>query len=154
MAKKYSKDKVPSKSRLPSARWIVLVVFVLAIIVRGIYLYDSSDNPTFSTPIVDSQTYDSLAWILASGRPITREFFWQPLFYPLFLALVYKLSYFSILWVKIIQAVLGAVTAVLVYRIGEKIFGRGVGLLAGVMTAVYMPLVFFETDLSFYRFLG
>lgn len=147
MAKKHHKQKVQNKSRLPSARWIGLGVFLLALLVRGVYLYDSSDSPTFYTPIVDSQTYDGLARGLAEGLPMTNEFFWQPLFYPLFLAVVYGLSNFSILCVKIIQVVLGALTAVFSFRLSEKIFGRGVGLLAGVITAIYMPLVFFETEL-------
>jgi len=119
----------------------------LALLVRGFYLYESRANPTFATPIVDSRTYDGLARQLAEGQPITSEFFWQPVFYPLFLSLVYGLSHFSILWAKIIQAVLGALTSVLTYRLGQRIFGRGVGVLAGLMTAVYMPLVFYETEL-------
>ena len=147
MAKTLHHNKLPHQFRLPSARRMVLGVFLLAFLMRGIYLLDSGDNPTFLTPIVDAQTYDGLARTLAGGRPITRDFFWQPLFYPMFLALLYKLSNFSLLWVKIIQAVLGSVTAVLTYRLGAKIFGSRTGLLAGVMTAVYMPLVFFETEL-------
>lgn len=119
----------------------------MALCVRGIYLWDSSDNPTFATPIVDALTYDGLARDLVSGQPMTSDFFWQPAFYPWFLAFLYWLGSGSILFVKIVQAVLGAVTAGLTFRIGERIFGRGVGTLAGLMTAVYIPLVFFELEL-------
>jgi hypothetical protein len=34
-----------------------------------------------------------------------------------------------------------------VYRLGEKLFGRTAGIWAGVITAVYMTLVFFEGEL-------
>jgi tetratricopeptide (TPR) repeat protein/4-amino-4-deoxy-L-arabinose transferase-like glycosyltransferase len=124
-----------------------LGVFLLAALVRGIYLYDSSDNPTFRVPIVDAMTYDQMARGVVEGRGITEEFFWQPVFYPLFLSAVYRLSDCSILWAKVIQMALGSITCVLVYRLGTKLFGRSAGILAGVITAVYMPLVFFEGEL-------
>jgi Flp pilus assembly protein TadD/4-amino-4-deoxy-L-arabinose transferase-like glycosyltransferase len=124
-----------------------IVVFCLAFAIRVLYLYDSSDNPTFYAPIVDSLTYDQMARNLAAGGRLTDEFFWQPPFYPLFLTLVYLLSNFSILFAKIIQALLGAFTSVLAYRLGDRLFGRTAGILAGVFTAVYMPLVFFESEL-------
>jgi len=124
-----------------------VAVFLLAVLVRGLYLYDSSDSPTFFAPIVDSLTYDQMARGLLDGRGITREFFWQPMFYPLFLSMVYWLSHSSVIWVKFIQLILGGVTCVLVYRLGQKLFGRPAGMLAGVITAVYVPLVFFEGEL-------
>jgi len=122
-------------------------VFLLAVLVRAVYLYQSSDNPTFRAPVVDSLTYDQMARRVVEGEGITDNFFWQPLFYPLFVSMVYWLSNSSILCVKIVQAVLGAVTCVLAYRVGGKIFGRLAGILAGAITAVYMPLVFFEGEL-------
>jgi tetratricopeptide (TPR) repeat protein len=127
--------------------WLAAAVFLLAILVRGSYLYDSSDSPTFSAPVVDAMTYDEMARNLVKGEGLTTEFFWQPMFYPLFLSAVYWLSNSSILCVKVLQMLLGGLTCVLVYRLGEKIFGRGVGILAGVICAVYMPLVFFEAEL-------
>ncbi|MHC4617685.1 MAG: tetratricopeptide repeat protein [Planctomycetota bacterium] len=127
--------------------WTGLAVFLLAVGVRGLYLYDSSDNPTFYAPIVDSLTYDQMARGLLGGTGLTHEFFWQPPFYPLFLSLVYRLSNCSILWVKLAQMILGSVTCVLAYLLGAKLFGRREGILAGVITAVYIPLVFFEEQL-------
>jgi tetratricopeptide (TPR) repeat protein len=122
-------------------------VFLLALCVRGLYLYDSSDNPTFSAPIVDSLTYDQMARGLTENGELTQEFFWQPSFYPLFLSVVYWFSDGSVLWVKVLQAILGSLACVLVYRLGKELFGGPAGILAGVITAVYMPLVFFEGEL-------
>jgi tetratricopeptide (TPR) repeat protein len=122
-------------------------LFLLALCVRGVYLYESSDNPTFSAPIVDSMTYDLMARKAVEGAGITDEFFWQPSFYPLFLSAVYWFSNGSILCVKVLQVILGSLMCVLVYRLGKELFGGPTGLLAGVITAVYMPLVFFEGEL-------
>ncbi|UCE99970.1 MAG: glycosyltransferase family 39 protein, partial [Planctomycetota bacterium] len=141
-------EKKPLKKIIRSeGTGIGLAIFLLAALVRAVYLYDSSDNPTFFAPIVDSLTYDQMARELVNGGSLTHEFFWQPLFYPLFLSLVYKLSSSSILVVKIVQAILGCLTSVLVYVLGKKLFGKRAGVLAGVITAIYIPLVFFEGEL-------
>ena len=147
MAGKPPLESANKKQGLLAWRWLGLVVFLLALLVRGFYLSDSRDNPTFQTPIVDSQTYDGLARRLAAGQPMTSEFFWQPVFYPLFLSLVYWLSHSSILWAKIIQAILGAFTALLTYRLGQRVFGKAEAAVAAILVAVYMPLVFYETEL-------
>ena len=96
--------------RTTTGIWLGVAVFVLAILVRGLYLYESSDNPTFRAPVVDSLTYDQMARRLAGGEGLTPDFFWQPLFYPLFLAAVYRLTDFSFPAVKVIQMILGGVT--------------------------------------------
>jgi tetratricopeptide (TPR) repeat protein len=126
---------------------VALLVFLLAAFVRAAYLYDSSDNPTFFAPIVDSLTYDQMAKGLLKTGSLMHEFFWQPLFYPLFISLIYKLSNSSILAVKIVQALLGSVTSVLAYFLGKKLFSKTAGVLSGVFVALYMPLVFYDGEL-------
>ncbi|MHC4156480.1 MAG: tetratricopeptide repeat protein [Planctomycetota bacterium] len=127
--------------------WLGVGVFAFALLVRGIYLYESSDNPTFRAPVVDSLTYDQMARGMVKGSGITEDFFWQQLFYPLFLSSVYFFSGSSIVFARVAQALLGAVTCVLTYRLGLRIFGRTAGILAGLMVALYGPLVFFEAEL-------
>jgi tetratricopeptide (TPR) repeat protein len=125
----------------------LLLVFVAALLVRGIYLLESSDNPTFNLPVVDARTYDQMARVLAGRGELTQDFFWQPPFYPLVLAAIYALTGGSIVAAKVAQLLLGAVTAALAFALGARLFGRTAGLAAGLMTAFYMPLVFFEGEL-------
>ena len=47
--------------------WPVVVVFLLAVFVRGLFLQQSRKNPTFSAPIVDAMTYDQMARNFADG---------------------------------------------------------------------------------------
>jgi tetratricopeptide (TPR) repeat protein/4-amino-4-deoxy-L-arabinose transferase-like glycosyltransferase len=124
-----------------------LIIFLLAALVRGLYLYESSRNPTFYAPIVDSQSYDQLARQLAQGKPIAPEFFWQQCLYSFFLSAVYFFCNSSILCAKIIQALLGCVTCVLTYYLGKKLYGQTAGIIAGCIIALYGPLIFFETEL-------
>ena len=126
---------------------VIVGLFLIALAVRLVYLYDSSDNPTFHQPIVDAGSYNEMARSVAAGAPIDERFFWQPFFYPAFLSVVYALSGSSILVARVVQAVLGAVTCVLTCCLGERLFDRRAGLLAGLIVAFYGPLIFFETEL-------
>jgi tetratricopeptide (TPR) repeat protein len=122
-------------------------IFVLALSARFFYLYEVSSTPSFETPIVDSEIYNSVSQSLVSGRGMSREFFWQPFFYPFFLSGVYSVSDSSIICAKVIQAILGGITCLLTYYLGKRLFGLTSGIIAGVITAFYGPLIFFEGEL-------
>jgi len=126
---------------------IILIIFVLALVVRLSYLGGINDMPTFATPIVDSQEYDMLARSLAGEGTMDHTFFWQGFFYPLFLSFIYLLTNGSILAAKLIQILLGSAVCALVYRLGAEIFDQRTGTVAGVICALYGPLVYFESEL-------
>jgi tetratricopeptide (TPR) repeat protein len=125
---------------------IGLGIFLFALAVRIGYLVESADNPTFDIPISDAGTYHQMARSLVAGRPMGEDFFWQPVFYPAFLTAAHLLSGSSLVFVKAIQALLGAVTCVLVYLLGRRVFDRRTGGLAAFITALYGPLIFFEGE--------
>jgi tetratricopeptide (TPR) repeat protein len=126
---------------------IQAVLFLFAVLLRLVYLFESSDNPTFFTPTLDGKTYHELARSLWQGQDVRNGFFWQPVFYPLFLALVYLFTHASLLAAKIIQAIIGGLTCVLTFRLGARMAGERTGLLAGVIMALYGPAIFFEGEL-------
>jgi len=123
-------------------------LFLFALAIRFLYLLQSSDNPTFDTPVVDALKHHQLAREIAGGAGLD-ELFRQrrPFFYPLFLTTVYSLFGPSILAAKVVQAVVGAGTCVLTWWLGVRVFGRPVGLLAGIIVACYGPLFFWELEL-------
>ena len=53
----------------------------------------------------------------------------------------------SLLAAKLLQAVVGALTCWLSYRLGMRVFDRRTGLFAGLITALCGPLIFFEGEL-------
>jgi Tfp pilus assembly protein PilF len=141
------KKKVGRKVGEPRRIGAAVGILVLALVVRAVYLYDASDNPTFLAPVVDSLTYDLNARDVANGLAMSREFFWQQFFYPFFLSIVYFISNSSIVFAKVVQILLGSVTCVLTYLLGRRLFGRRAGVAAGIIAAVYGPLIFFEAEL-------
>jgi len=75
------------------------------------------------------------------------RFFWQAFFYPAYLTGVYLILGTSVVAARCVQAVLGAVTCALLYRLGKLVFDDRTGLVGGLFTACCGPLIFFETDL-------
>ena len=90
---------------------IAIGIFAVAVLVRGVYLAESSDNPTFGCPIVDSSSYHTMAAELALSGKVSSRYFWQPFFYPFFLSVIYRFAGPSVLAAKLVQVLLGSGTA-------------------------------------------
>lgn len=124
------------------------VIFVLALSIRLAYVYDMQQvNPLFSNPVMDEAVHDSWARGILSGEfPGNQPFFRAPLYYYL-LALVYWVFGPGYLLPRISQALLGALTCVLIYELARMIFDRRTALVAGVAAAFYWILIYFDGEL-------
>jgi len=75
--------------------------------------------------------------------------------YPFYLGMLYYAFGDSVLIPRLIKAVLGTLTCVLVYRIGRSNFGESTGRMAGIMTMLVPNLIYYcglhvkETELVF-----
>lgn len=68
--------------------------------------------------------------------------------YPLFLAGIYLIcGKPSVLGVKIVQAVLSAISILLVFLIGKKLANRWVGIISAFFVALYPPLILYSRHL-------
>ncbi len=119
------------------------VVFVVALAVRLTYVAEIRYTPFFQTLGLDARFYDQWARDILSGRSHPGAFFMTPL-YSYFLAGVYWLFGRDLLLVRLIQAVLGSLSAALTCGIGREAFGRRVGIAAGLVAACYGALVFYD----------
>lgn len=96
-------------------------------------------------PVADALDYDTIAVNLATGHgfslnpdvPTPRR---AP-GYPFFLAAVYYVFGHAWLPVRLLQALLGALTCLLAFRTAERLFGERAGPAAGWLLALYPPLV-------------
>ena len=130
-----------------SVSGIGLFIFLLALAIRAIFLFQHRANPTFELPIVDALTYHQLAAELAAGNGFGEKFFWQSFFHPLFLGGVYRVFGVAALPARLLQILLGAGTCVLAWGLGRRLVSERVGLLAGLMVAFYGPLIAQEGEL-------
>jgi tetratricopeptide (TPR) repeat protein len=120
-----------------------VAVFALAFVLRTVYTFQVRYTPFFQTLGLDAKFYDLWARDIAAGTGERGAFFMTPL-YSYFLAMVYRLFGRDLLLVRMIQAGLGSATAALVYLLGREVFDRKVGLLAGLVTASYGALIFYD----------
>jgi tetratricopeptide (TPR) repeat protein len=121
-------------------------MFALAFVLRTVYTLQVRYTPFFQTLGLDAKFYDQWARDLAGGTSERGAFFMTPL-YSYFLAAVYRLFGRDLLLVRMIQAGLGSATAVLVYLLGRDVFDRRVGVLAGLLTASYGALIFYDCSI-------
>ncbi len=124
-----------------------VLLFAVAFAVRWIYLHQSLDFPNFHTPLIDAMQHHELAIRFLSGGGIDDRFFSRPLVYPLFLAGLYALGDNSLFFAKLIQAGLGALTCLLTFHLGRRIFDERVAWLAAVLVIFCGPLIFWEQEL-------
>ena len=113
---------VPDQSAQPGYRWILLGIFLLALVVRVIYLLELRSSPFFNFYMGDGQGYHEWANEIASGNWLGQEVFYQAPLYPYFLGLLYTLGADDLLSVRICQAIIGSLASVLIGDATKRIF--------------------------------
>lgn len=123
-------------------------VFLLALAVRLLHLWQMRATPYFSTLMGDARGYDQWARRLAGGDWIGTDVFYQAPLYPYFLGAVYAVAGADPGTARLVQAVLGAASAALLCVTAARLFGPRAGLLAGLTLALYAPAIFFDSLLQ------
>ena len=126
----------------------VALLAVVAIAVRAIYFAGRAHADSFQLPIVDAELFDKAARAFAAGRPTTPDdWFFHGVGYPTILGLLYSVFDSSVLIAKAVQLGFGVLTPILTYFVARDVFDRRTALVAGIVVAVYTPLVFLEGEL-------
>ncbi|MEP7051089.1 MAG: glycosyltransferase family 39 protein, partial [Pseudomonadota bacterium] len=131
-----------------------LVVFSFALIVALLFLLVIWPNQSQIIRADDPYGFSVLGRSIAEGRglaqlahpdlPTMRR---APL-YPAFIALLYILGGPNTMLVRLAQCLLAAGSATLAFAIGERVFSRSVGLLAGVLCAIHPMMLRYAPDLQ------
>ena len=121
---------------LKEQRW-VLLLFCLAFTIRALYVTFQAEIPTIN----DMGVYDQLATNLLSRKGYISQLephfrSWRAPGYPFFLVVVYFIFGHHALPVLLLQSLLGALTCALIYLIGQGIFNRRIGTIAGLICAI------------------
>ena len=125
-----------------------MLLFSFALLWRALYLHQmAAGSPFFDAPMADAQTFFQQAEQFAATFGLGEEPFNGPPLYPVFLGVLYRLFGADFFAFRLIQFTLGALSVVLLYLIGRRVFSPGVGLAAGAAAAVYGPLIYFEGEL-------
>lgn len=133
-------------------RWIPILVFLFALMLRLIYLAgQAAHNPLFNDPIMDMAVHHEWAGQFASGQPLRgiegKPYFRAPLYY-VTLGLVYKV-FGAEVWIgRLLGCLLGAASCALIAQLGAVLSDRRVGLASGLIAAVYWPFLYYDAELK------
>jgi 4-amino-4-deoxy-L-arabinose transferase-like glycosyltransferase len=121
-----------------------LVLVAVALALRLVYLAQIQGTPAATVLLGDGEAYDLWARGIAAGDWLGSEAFYQAPLYPYALAVLYAVAGPSLLAVRLVQALLGSVSCLLLARAGGLVFGRAAGFTAGALFAVYPIALYFD----------
>ena len=126
-----------------SETMLLLAVFLFGLMLR--LLSVSFLGGYSAPPVFDGISYDILADNLISGNGFVLDFTtaFRPPGYPFFLALIYLIFGHRYEWIRISQAVLGAISPVLMYVLTKRLWSWRVASLAALGMAAHPLLIYF-----------
>ena len=126
---------------------LVVGLFLLAFLIRLIYLNQIKLGPYFDTPQIDALWHHNWAKEIAGGDWIGKEVFFRAPLYPYFLGILYALFGESFYLPRLIQIIIGSLSCVLIFLLGKKLFNRKIGIIASVIASFYAPLIYHDAEL-------
>ena len=120
------------------------LIGLMALMIRLIYLVELRRTAFFAVVIGDGKEYDRWAQQIAGGQWIGSEVFYQSPSYPYFLAIIFALAGHHLIIVRVVQAILGAISCVLLGYAAKEFFNQRAGIIAGLLLAIYPPAIFFD----------
>ncbi|UCF06490.1 MAG: glycosyltransferase family 39 protein [bacterium] len=136
-----STDRTP-----PIHKTLTLSVLAVACAVRLLHLFFTTRfNPLAAYLQLDAAIYDRWARVLVLGGEIGPTRLMQAPLYPWFLSLIYRFAGVNLTAVRLVQALLGTASTLLIVLITRKLFrSTAASIIAGAVAALYLPLIFYE----------
>jgi 4-amino-4-deoxy-L-arabinose transferase-like glycosyltransferase len=97
--------------------------------------------------MMDAAYHHEWAKSIAQGDWLGKESFFRAPFYPYFLGIVYAICGANLIAPRILQVILGALSCLLIYKIGTLVFDKKVGLVAAWIAVFYPLFIYFDNEL-------
>lgn len=124
--------------------WIAMI-FLLAFVVRLVYLLALRSSVLFDMMVVDSALYDEWGMKIASGDWLGgKKAFYDPPLYAYFLGVVYRFLGHDYFLVRLVQIIIGSFNCVIIYMLAKEMLDKRAGIAAGILSALYKPLLFYD----------
>ena len=123
----------------------VILIFALALALRLWHLIEMKNHsPSFLIPVLDEQMYFDALKAITAGDYFVKSIYCSRPVYPWLLYPFFLISGGSIFFLKLVNMTAGAASCAVIYLIGKKLFDRKVAVAAGVLSALYLPFIFFS----------
>lgn len=139
------------RSRLESllaSRWVLPAVLVLAAVLRFAHVSALASTPFFDHLGLDPLVYDEWGQRIAAGDWLGNRIYYQDPLYPYFLGVLYSLFGRDLMLLYTVQVGFGVATCALVAMLGRRVFDAATGNLAALMTALFLPSIFYEVQVE------
>lgn len=127
---------------LKSEKTFLMVLFLAALIIRLAYVIPLA--PDVISP--DGYEWISIAETVINEGHYGSEATWRPPGYIIFLTIIFLFAK-NVLAVRLIQAILGSLTCLIIYFIAKKIFSVAVGRISAVLVSFYPYLIAYTGDI-------
>ena len=125
---------------------VLLTLFAIAAAWRLLHLRVAADAGLFEGLFLDSQYYANVAHAIRAGAADAKHPYLLSPLYPYVLALFTSTAgELAAGSVRIMQAIAGAISCALAADIACRVADRRVGILTGLIAAVYGPLLYFDS---------
>jgi hypothetical protein len=131
-----------------SAKWVLPAVLVLAAAFRLAHVMALAETPFFENLGLDPLVYDEWGQRIAAGDWIGSRIFYQDPLYPYFLGILYSIFGRHLMLVYLLQVGFGVATCWLTALLGRRLFGVAAGNLAALMSALFLPSIFYEAQIE------
>jgi tetratricopeptide (TPR) repeat protein len=131
-----------------TSRAIPISILVGAFVVRLVFLLQTKNLPFYYHPVLDSEFFQGWASFKRQAGWLDASAPFRESLYTYVLALTYSVFRESLTIARLVQCVMGSVTALLVYATARRIYGLVAGVSAGIILALYGPAVFFTSEIN------
>jgi tetratricopeptide (TPR) repeat protein len=124
---------------------LLAVTLIVALIVRMAALLSLHNSLYSNFLLPDEQVYQNWALAILYKKPfLVYDFSFLPAY---IMAFVYRVSAIDIYYIRILNVIFGVLTCWLIYKIGEELAGRTIGLYSCMIASLYKPFIFFSITL-------
>ncbi len=137
-----------NKSFLQSPVPLYASVAILALLARACYAWLAWKHHFFPDLFLDSQHYADIAISIAAGRGAGDSAYVMSPLYPYFLSLFVSADgELAVWWVRGVQMGAGVTSCLFIASLAKHYGGWGAAWLGGLLSAVYGPLIHYETSI-------
>lgn len=134
--------------RFPEGTWRwAVIIFFLSLLLRVIFLLEFSHVPLFDTPVMDPAYHQQWAHYIASGQTFIEGPFFRAPLYPYLLGAVYFVFGDGPWAPRVLQIILGSLSAVLTFFIALRVFNLKTARIAGIIVSIAGTLIFYDGQL-------
>ena len=119
-------------------------ILLLALGVRWIAMIELAGTPYFGFLLWDERVYHEWAQKIAAGTFSSNSSYEFPPLYAYVLSFMYRLFSPDPIYARALNIVIGVATCGLVYLIGTALSNRRVGMVSGLVAALYKPLILYS----------